>query len=88
MRIPAALAVAALLSACATAGRPAPPAPGYLDAATQAPLTAEVAAPPPVDAGEQAASQALTALEDTDRWWLATAQAHVTPPESASTTPS
>jgi acid phosphatase (class A) len=35
------------------------------------------------DQGDPAASGALRALEDTDRWWMATAHAELRPPEAA-----
>lgn len=35
------------------------------------------------DRGDTAASQALRALEDADRWWMATAHAELRPPEAA-----
>nr|WP_245161522.1 PA-phosphatase [Brevundimonas alba] len=35
------------------------------------------------DQGDLAASEALRAFEDTDRWWMATAHAEIRPPEAA-----
>lgn len=78
---------AALLTACAT-GRPmAVASHGYLSAAGLDQV-ARAAPPPPVqgsaeETADRAASDRLTALEDTDRWWLAIAQAELRPPEAA-----
>lgn len=82
MKRTAALTLAALLSACAGVRPTAAPANGYLDAAALAALGA--ASPPASDLGqdERAASESLRALEDSDRWWLATAHAGLRPPEA------
>lgn len=84
MRNPAAIAFAALLSACAGVRPAVTPVTGYLDAGAIAAL-GESAAPPEreIAPGERALSESLRALEDTDRWWLATAQAELRPPEAA-----
>lgn len=84
MRAAAAIALAALLSACATARPPQTPAiHGYLSPTALTALADAVATPPPLSPADHAASAALTALEDTDRWWLAIAQAELRPPEAA-----
>ncbi|WP_368925315.1 PA-phosphatase [Brevundimonas vancanneytii] len=86
-----ALASAALLAACAgtpaalrpEAARPADLA-GYLDEATLVRL-ADAVPPPPApgsaeDQDDKARSARFAALEDTDRWLLATAHAELRPP--------
>jgi acid phosphatase (class A) len=56
---------------------------GYLDAEASAALGAGLAVPGPrIDASDRRLSDSLRGLEDTDRWWLATAQAEVRPPEA------
>jgi len=82
VRPAAAIALAALLSACAV--RPAAPTPvsGYL-ASTEITALAGDAPPHPLAPSDHAASQALRSLEDSDRWRLATAQAELRPPEAA-----
>lgn len=83
---------AGLLTACAgtpaalrpEAARAAETPPGYLDAPALDGLTAAVPAPPrpgsDVDLADKARSARLAALEDTDRWLLATAHAELRPP--------
>lgn len=88
MRLAGALVLgAALLTGCAT-GRPTGVAAGgYLSAADLDRVAAAAPPPPgegsPEEAADRAASDRLTALEDADRWWLATAQAEIRPPEAA-----
>ena len=70
---PAAAVVAAVLLTAACAGGP-PPAPtgltqGYLPPDRMSALVAEAGTWR--DHGDLAASEALRALEDTDRWWMA-----------------
>ncbi len=78
------------LAACAPAGRTAPHPifsatdEGYLSPGVVARL-AQAATPPPVagsmqDAADRAASARFTALEDSDRWLMATAHAELRPP--------
>jgi acid phosphatase (class A) len=83
VRLPAALTLAALLSACAGLRPASTPVGGYLDGEAVAALAAPVS-PPPVDIGQadQTASDSLRMLEDADRWWLATAQSELRPPEA------
>lgn len=77
------------VSACAsTLSGPGPErAPGFLNAASLTALAASVPAPPAPSSVEQARDDALSAelraLEDTDRWWMATAHAELRPPYSA-----
>ncbi|HYD26887.1 PA-phosphatase [Brevundimonas sp.] len=85
MRPAAALAACAFLGACAGAGTPSPqPSGTVVGYLTQAEIEALAAqAGTWRDRGDGAASEALRALEDTDRWWLATTQAEIRPPEAA-----
>lgn len=66
---------------------PPDPVPGYLSVASLTALAAAVPAPPsarsPEQANDTALSERLRGLEDTDRWWMATAHAEVRPPEAA-----
>jgi len=79
---------AALLAGCTstTIGR-SQPVPGYLGIADLATLAGSVPDAPSANSPEQARdialSQRFRALEDTDRWWMATAHAEVRPPEAA-----
>ncbi|MDY6923550.1 MAG: PA-phosphatase [Pseudomonadota bacterium] len=77
--------MAAGLLTAACAGGPAPradaPVDGYLTPDSVAAMAS--GAQPRPDANDPAASQALRALEDTDRWWLAIAHAELRPPEAA-----
>lgn len=88
------IAVAALLSACA-AGTPAalrpeaaqaavPEAKGYLSGSLIQTLANAVPPPPvvgsPTDLADKARSARFKALEDSDRWLLATAHAELRPP--------
>ncbi len=78
---------AALLTACAT-GRPTAVAShGYLSTAGLDQVARAAPASPNAgsveESADRAASNRLTALEDTDRWWLATAQAELRSPEAA-----
>lgn len=61
--------------------------PGYLNAEQLADLATAVPASTVADSPDQALdavlSQRLRALEDTDRWWMATAHAELRPPEAA-----
>lgn len=75
------------LGGCAAGKPPAwavPTTQGYLAESVLARLAAEAPAPPapgsPTDAADRAASARLIALEDTDRWLLATSHAEVRPP--------
>lgn len=86
-RLTAPLIGMALLTGCAsTTLGPAQPLPGYLGASELAALVAKVPAPPTANSADQvrdtALSERLGALEDTDRWWMATAHAEVRPPEA------
>lgn len=85
MKRAAALAACALVVACAGVdGRPpqiSEALPGYLPPDRMDALT--VQAGPWRDQDDLAASLALQGLEDTDRWWLATAHAELRPPEAA-----
>lgn len=90
--LPAALASALLLAACAgtpaalrpEAARPAETPPGYLDAAALDGLAAVLPPPPPpgssIDLDDKASSARMVGLEDSDRWLLATAHAELRPP--------
>lgn len=81
------------VSACAsTLSGPGPErAPGFLNAASVSALAAShiaaAATPPSAPGAEQARDDALSAdlraLEDTDRWWMATAHAELRPPWAA-----
>lgn len=85
MKRAAALAACTLAVACAGLGGPPPQTSealsGYLPPDRMDALTAQ--AGPWRDEDDLAASQALQGLEDTDRWWLATAHAEIRPPEAA-----
>lgn len=76
------------LAGCATTTL-GPPAvvPGYLQPEQLGNLAAAVPAPAAPGSSEQAQDAALSerlrTLEDTDRWWMATAHAEVRPPEAA-----
>ncbi|MNE04889.1 Major phosphate-irrepressible acid phosphatase precursor [compost metagenome] len=90
--VPTILASALLLAACAgtpaalrpEAARPAASAPGYLDAVALNGLTAVLPPPPApgsgIDLDDKARSARMVALEDGDRWLLATAHAELRPP--------
>lgn len=79
------------VSACASASTLSGPgperAPGFLNAASVSALTASVPTPPAPDSVAQGRDDALSAelraLEDTDRWWMATAHAELRPPYAA-----
>lgn len=77
------------VSACAsTLTGPGPAAaPGFLNAASVSSLAASAPTPPALGSLEQdrddALSAELRALEDTDRWWMATAHAELRPPWAA-----
>lgn len=66
---------------------PPEPVPGYLDTAELQSLANALPTPAasgsPEQARDEALSQRLRALEDTDRWWMATAHAELRPPEAA-----
>ena len=84
MKPAAALAACLLMGGCATAGRPVAalaPVDGYLDRAAVTAVAAQFS-PSPMD---PRAEQAVFASVEpgTDRWWLATAQAELRPPEAA-----
>ena len=73
---------AALLAGCATTTMgPPEPVPGYLEAAELQSLAAAVPTPSapgsPEQLRDETLSQRLRALEDTDRWWMATAHAEL-----------
>jgi acid phosphatase (class A) len=78
------LAACLLMGGCATAGRPVAalaPVTGYLDPAAVTAMAAQFS-PSPVDPrAEQTVFASVQA--GTDRWWLATAQAELRPPEAA-----
>ncbi len=79
---------AAFLAGCATTTMGPPEAvPGYLDTAELQSLADAVPVPAapgsPEQMRDEALSQRLRALEDTDRWWMATAHAELRPPEAA-----
>lgn len=79
---------AALLAGCATTTMgPPEPVQGYLDTTELQSLAGAVRAPAapgsPEQMRDEALSQRLRALEDTDRWWMATAHAELRPPEAA-----
>lgn len=84
MKPAAVLAACLLMGGCATAGRPVAalaPVDGYLGAAAVSAMAAEFT-PSPVD--PQAEQAMFASVEPgTDRWWLATAQAELRPPEAA-----
>ena len=87
-RSAAPLVGAVWLAGCATTTLGPPEVvPGYLQAAQLAGLAATVPAPAAPGGSEQAQDAALSErlrrLEDTDRWWMATAHAEVRPPEAA-----
>ncbi|MBJ7448401.1 MAG: PA-phosphatase [Brevundimonas sp.] len=76
------------LAGCATTTfGPPEVVPGYLASAQLAELVAAVPQPPALTGTEQAQdvalSERLRTLEDTDRWWMATAHAELRPPEAA-----
>jgi acid phosphatase (class A) len=77
------LAACAVLTACAGSAGPLTPdpVPGYLTAPQINALAVEAA--PWRDRDDLTRSQALRTLEDTDRWWMATAHAELRPPEAA-----
>lgn len=87
-RLTAPLVGAIWLVGCATTtlGPPGVVA-GYLTSGELAALAAAVPAPAapgsPEQARDAAVSERLRELEDTDRWWMATAHAEVRPPEAA-----
>lgn len=84
MKPAAFLAACLLMGGCATAGRPVAalaPVTGYLDPAAVTAMAAQFS-PSPVDPrAEQTVFASVQA--GTDRWWLATAQAELRPPEAA-----
>jgi acid phosphatase (class A) len=84
VRPAAALAACLIMAGCAAAGRPtveAAPLDGYLDTVALRAVAAGVT-PSPIDAAaEQAGIDAVQ--PGTDRWWLATAEAELRPPEAA-----
>lgn len=87
-RLTAPLIGAVWLAGCATTTLgPAEVVPGYLTSTQLAELAAAVPAPSvpgsPDQAQDAALSERLRALEDTDRWWMATAHAELRPPEAA-----
>jgi acid phosphatase (class A) len=76
------------LAGCATTTLGPPEVvPGYLQPEQLGNLAAAVPAPAKpgssVQAQDVALSERLRTLEDTDRWWMATAHAEVRPPEAA-----
>ena len=77
------------VSACAsTLSGPGPErAPGFLNDASMSALAASAPTPPAPGSPEQGRDDALSAelraLEDTDRWWMATAHAELRPPWAA-----
>jgi len=77
------------VSACAsTLTGPGPErAPGFLNAVSMSALAASTPTPPaprsPEQGRDDALSAELRALEDTDRWWMATAHAELRPPWAA-----
>lgn len=83
MKRAAALAACTLVAGCAGSVGPLTPEapPGYLTPGQLETLAAGAA--PWRDRDDLARSQALKALEDTDRWWLAIAHAELRPPEAA-----
>lgn len=87
-RLTAPLIGVALLAGCATTTMGPPEiVPGYLGGERLERLAAAVTAPAAPDSPGQALDTALSerlrALEDTDRWWMATAHAELRPPEAA-----
>lgn len=87
-RLMAPIVGAAWLAGCATTTLGPPEVvPGYLNAGQLADLAVAVPAPTvpggPDQAHDRALSDRLRALEDTDRWWMATAHAELRPPEAA-----
>jgi acid phosphatase (class A) len=80
----AVLAACLLMGGCATAGRPVvaiAPVEGYLDRTAVTAVAAQFS-PSPMD--PRAGQAAFASVEPaTDRWWLATAQAELPPPEAA-----
>ena len=84
MKPAAALAACLLMGGCATAGRPVAalaPVEGFLDPATVTEMAGQFT-PSPVD--PKAERAVFASVEPgTDRWWLATAQAELRPPEAA-----
>ena len=83
MKPAAALAVCLLLSGCATASVPVgtpTPLSGYLETGALDSVVAGVRAPPPAPSFWPGDLQ--PAVEGKDRWWLATAQAELRPPEA------
>ena len=83
MKRAAVLAACALVAACAGSTPPLTPdaAPGYLPPDDIDALAAQAGVWR--DDGDLAASAALRPLQDTDRWWMATAHAELRPPEAA-----
>ena len=84
MRTAAALAACALLAGCAGGAprlSPLTSPSGYLPSAHLETLAAQAGSWR--DDGDAAASEALRAFEDGDRWWLAIAHAELRPPEAA-----
>lgn len=87
-RLAAPLIGVAFLASCATTTLGPPEAvPGYLSAESLEQLASAVP-PAPAEGGELqrrdlALSERFRALEDTDRWWMATAHAELRPPEAA-----
>ena len=83
MKPAAALAACLLLSGCATASVPVgtpTPLGGYLETGALDAVVAGVRAPPPAPSFWPGDLQ--PAVEGKDRWWLATAQAELRPPEA------
>ena len=83
MKPAAALAACLLLGGCATASVPVgtlTPTGGYLETGALDAVVAGVRAPPPAPSFWPGDLQ--PAVEGTDRWWLATAQAELRPPEA------
>lgn len=84
MKHRAALAACLILGACATPGAPSlpvPPIEGYLDEAKLDVLATRFM-PSPLVPGNEPSDHADFG-PGTDRWWLATAQAELRPPEAA-----
>ena len=86
-RLGAPLVAAVWVAGCATTTLGPPEVvPGYLNHEQLAALVAAVPAPAASGSSEQAwdaaLSERLRVLEDTDRWWMATAHAEVRPPEA------
>ncbi len=84
MRPAAVLAACLLMGGCATAGRPVSllvPVEGYLDPADVTAMAARFTPSPLDPRAEQAVFDSVQ--PGTDRWWLASAQAELRPPEAA-----